>query len=245
MKRLTRFLRISYAAMRRRGSVSRKTAMLLICIVVFPAVALVAVLMSGADGEGQSSNTGIPLPPVPPVLEDESSPSITAESIRLLNSNAALQNKLNALRPAGTYVVVDTAANRLYLYRKSTLVRTAVISSGSGNVLEEPDGERRWVFDTPRGEYAVNSKLRNPDWVKPDWAFIEENEDIPARQQDRVVSGVLGDYALGFGNGYFIHGTLYTRLLGRNITHGCVRAANEDLKVIFNNAPLGTKIYIF
>ncbi len=57
--------------------------------------------------------------------------------------------------------------------------------------------------------------------------------------------GVLGDYALGFGNGYFIHGTLYTRLLGRNVTHGCIRVGDDDLKVVFNNAQIGTKIYIY
>jgi len=45
-----------------------------------------------------------------------------------------------------------------------------------------------------------------------------------------VEAGVLGDYALGFGQGYFIHGTLYTRLLGRNVTHGCIRVADKDLE---------------
>lgn len=179
------------------------------------------------------------------VILDEGLPALPGEEDSLARKNKLLRKKLDAYRPGGTYIIVDTASNRLYLYRGGAVVHQAIISSGSGNILEEPGGERRWIFDTPRGEYAVNSKLRDPDWVKPDWAFIEEVEEIPTRQSDRVVSGVLGDYALGFGNGYFIHGTLYTRLLGRNITHGCIRASNEDLKVIFANAAIGTKIYIF
>jgi len=61
-----------------------------------------------------------------------------------------------------------------------------------------------------------------PSWVKPDWAFIEEGEDIPKNYYDRIEEGVLGDYALEIGNGYFIHGTLYTRLLGKSVTHGCI-----------------------
>ena len=47
---------------------------------------------------------------------------------------------------------------------------------------------------------------------KPDWAFIEEGRGDPGNFKDRVEEGSLGDFALGFGNGYFIHGTLYTRL---------------------------------
>jgi L,D-transpeptidase YbiS len=60
-----------------------------------------------------------------------------------------------------------------------------------------------------------------------------------------VEEGVLGDYALAFGNGYFIHGTLYKRLLGRNVTHGCIRVGDEDLETIYKLSRLGTKIYIF
>jgi L,D-transpeptidase YbiS len=101
------------------------------------------------------------------------------------------------------------------------------------------------VFDTPRGEFAVNSKLVDPDWIKPDWAFIEEGESPPKKFDDRVDSAMLGDYALGFGNGYFIHGTLYTRLLGRNVTHGCVRVGDKDLEAVYKSVPVGSKIFIF
>ncbi|MDZ4383320.1 MAG: L,D-transpeptidase, partial [Thermodesulfovibrionia bacterium] len=57
--------------------------------------------------------------------------------------------------------------------------------------------------------------------------------------------GVLGDYALSLGNGYLIHGTLYTRLLGRNVTHGCIRVGDKDLKELYNTIPIGTKVIIF
>jgi L,D-transpeptidase YbiS len=50
---------------------------------------------------------------------------------------------------------------------------------------------------------------------------------------------------MGFGNGYFIHGTIYERLLGINVTHGCVRVGSEDLKIIFDKTPLGTAVFIF
>jgi len=157
-----------------------------------------------------------------------------------------LEKRMGGLLPKGLYIVIDTAENRLYLKNGDKVVREAVVSCGSGVVLEEPGGKKRsWVFDTPRGEFAVKSKITNPYWVKPDWAFIEEGEAIPRGLEDRIEAGTLGDYALGFGQGYFIHGTLYTRLLGRNVTHGCVRVGDEDLKYVFKAVSIGTKIYIY
>jgi L,D-transpeptidase YbiS len=157
-----------------------------------------------------------------------------------------IERRMAGLLPKGLHIVIDTAANRLLLKDGDKVVREAVVSCGSGVVLEEPGGKKRsWVFDTPRGEFFVKSKITNPYWVKPDWAFIEEGEAIPKELEDRIESGTLGDYALGFGQGYFIHGTLYTRLLGRNVTHGCVRVGDEDLKAVFKAVPIGAKIYIY
>lgn len=158
---------------------------------------------------------------------------------------AALRKKISSLSPKGIYIIIDTAKNRLYLKKGEETMREAVISTGSGSILKDPSGKREWIFDTPRGERSVKSKITNPDWVKPDWAFVEEGEEIPKDNKDRVESGMLGDYALSIGNGYLIHGTLYTRLLGRNVTHGCVRVGDEDLEYVYKNTPIGSKVIIF
>ena len=159
--------------------------------------------------------------------------------------NSALRQRLKNLTPDEIYIVIDTGRNMLYLKRGNGQIREAVISAGSGSILKDPAGKRQWIFDTPRGEYHVQTKYRAPAWTKPDWAFIEEGEAIPKDPRKRVEEGVLGDYALGFGNGYFIHGTLYTRLLGRNVTHGCIRVGDSDLKTLYSAAGVGTGIYIF
>jgi lipoprotein-anchoring transpeptidase ErfK/SrfK len=163
----------------------------------------------------------------------------------LKTRNAQLEGRLSALAPRGIYIVVDTAANRLYLMRSRKVVREVVVSCGSGDILEDPEGKREWIFDTPRGEFSVTSKLVNPTWIKPDWAFIEEGEKPPTDYNERIDNDTLGDYALGFGTGYFIHGTLYTRLLGRNVTHGCVRVGDKDLEEVFKAVPMGAKIFIY
>ncbi len=156
-----------------------------------------------------------------------------------------LEGKLAALAPKGIHVVVDTGANRLYLKEGDTVVREAVVSCGSGNVLRDPVGGQTWTFDTPRGEYQVQSKVRDPIWMKPDWAFVEEGAEIPKNPARRAERGVLGEYALGIGKGYFLHGTLYTRMLGRNVTHGCVRIGDKDLQVLYGTVPVGAKVFLF
>ncbi len=84
-----------------------------------------------------------------------------------------------------------------------------------------------------------------PVWRKPDWAYVEEGEPLPERDGDRMEYGVLGSFALGIGDGYYIHGTLYTRLLGQNVTHGCIRLSEPDLNKLVDLAPLGTPVFIF
>jgi len=180
------------------------------------------------------------------VLVAQAAPATLPSLARLRTQHTALKRQLSSYAPAGTYIVVDTARNRLYVKRRDAVLLDAVASTGSGTILDHPEQpERRWVFDTPRGAFAVQSKIVNPAWVKPDWAFVEEGLAIPANVEERVETGILGEYAFGFGNGYFIHGTLYTRLLGRNVTHGCIRLNDDDLRAVNRLADIGTPLIIF
>lgn len=174
-------------------------------------------------------------------------PSISSKKTldKVKRDNEILKERIAGLSPKGIYIIIDTAKNRLYLKNNGTVLLEAVVSTGSGSILEDPAGNRKWVFDTPRGVLTVQGKKLNPVWVKPDWAFIEEGEPIPKGYKERVEEGVLGDYGLELGNGYLIHGTLYTRLLGRNVTHGCVRVGDKDLKEIYEKTSIGTKVIIF
>ncbi len=157
-----------------------------------------------------------------------------------------LSKQLSQFTPNQPYILVDTARNRLYVKHQEEIVLDAIASTGSGTILDKPgEGNSQWIFDTPRGEFLIKSKLTNPTWIKPDWAFVEEGLAVPQNTADRAESGVLGDYALGFGKGYFIHGTLYTRLLGKNVTHGCIRLNDNDLKGVYKLARVGTPIMIF
>ena len=167
-------------------------------------------------------------------------------SARLGRRSRELAARLKATAPRGVYIVIDQTQNRLYLKRDDVTLLEAKCSAGSGMVLKETIGKKReWVFDSPRGQFEVLSLLRNPVWAKPDWAFVEDSQPIPKNPVDRLESGSLGEYGLYFGNGFLIHGTLYERLLGRAVSHGCIRVGRDDLRKVWANARIGTRIYIY
>lgn len=179
------------------------------------------------------------IPPPPDSL-------ISAQELRKLKSeNSRLKSSLDGQTPNGVHIVIDTGKNRLYLKNGSKILLDAVCSTGNGKILHDPDRKRQWVFNTPIGEHKVIKKVERPVWTKPDWAFIEEGEKIPHKFSERVEEEMLGDYALHIGNAYMIHGTLYRRLLGRSVTHGCIRLGDADLEKVFKSSPIGTPVFIY
>ena len=142
------------------------------------------------------------------------------------------------------YLVVDLLRNRLFLRKGENTLKEIIISTGRGDSLIF--GRRRWVFKTPTGVLRIIEKVKNPIWYKPDWAFLEEKKPIPPpNSKERLVRGMLGDYALDLGGGILIHGTPYEHLLGRSVSHGCIRVGKEDIKFLYENCPIGMKVYIY
>src|SRR5436309_3187929 len=92
---------------------------------------------------------------------------------------SALQNKVQSVEQqtddapdTGQTIIVSTAENKLYVRRDNQTVFQAVCSTGKGTTLAV-DG-KTWVFDTPIGKLHVVSKDENPQWVPPDWYYVEE-----------------------------------------------------------------------
>ncbi|HPR63571.1 MAG TPA: L,D-transpeptidase [Thermoanaerobaculia bacterium] len=153
---------------------------------------------------------------------------------------------LQNVRPRGTFVVIDRVHNRLWVRKGDHVIMEAEVSAGAGSILDDPSSDRSWVFDTPRGRFSIVNKRQNPLWTAPDWDYIERNEPLPRSHADRIQPGVLGEFALDLNiPNYMIHGTLYSRLLGRNVTHGCIRVGRDDLRVLWQRVPIGSPVFIF
>lgn len=157
-----------------------------------------------------------------------------------------LDRKLSGMIPTQSYIVINTVDNKFFLYEYGKIKRTGRTSTGKNSILITNDGKKKYLFKTPRGRLEVLSKQTNPVWSKPDWAFIEEGLPIPkAGDPSRFDKYTLGDYCLRLRDGYMIHGTIYKRLLGMPVTHGCIRLNDEDLEVVYKTLNPGSKVYIY
>ena len=177
-------------------------------------------------------------------------PSIESSASELRNPLEAeiesLRNDLARLAEDNAYIVIDTVHNRLQIRQGNSIIREAICATGSGKILLGPK-RKAWQFGTPKGIRLIERKVTNPIWAKPEWAFVETGLEAPVLPWafNRLDLTTLGKYAIKLGDGYEIHGTLYPRLLGRHITHGCVRLDDEDLAFAYKYAAVGNRVYIY
>ncbi len=171
--------------------------------------------------------------------------TLEREAALLEEENQGLKNMLRAQENDDIFLVVDTESNRLTMRQNDSLLLTTKVGTGSRQLIKSEAG-RKWYFESPMGSLTVLGKERNPVWIRPDWSYVEENMPVPAENDpDRIVRGVLGKYALILGNGYKIHGTKWTELLGTHFTHGCISVGDDDLEKLYHTVKIGTKVYLY
>jgi L,D-transpeptidase YbiS len=163
--------------------------------------------------------------------------------VTLITSFSLAQVQTDICPQGELQIEVDTQTNHLYLKCEETILMDAVCSTGSGRGMTI--GNRTWGFETPKGQFMIKSIVRDPVWRRPDWAFQEEGLSVPLSEEERHLEGALGEFALSIGNGYFIHGTLFERLLGQSVTHGCIRLGGEDLEFLAQSVSIGTPVVIY
>jgi hypothetical protein len=142
------------------------------------------------------------------------------------------------------YVVVDVEHNELRVMDGPRVLWRAPVGTGTGFRLSTRSG-RQWRFSTPSGTMQVQFKQLDPPWFRPDWWYIENRlpvppADSPARRQE----GGLGAAAVFLGNELAIHGTDKPELLGRRVSHGCIRLSNANAIRLFHNVQIGTPVVI-
>jgi lipoprotein-anchoring transpeptidase ErfK/SrfK len=96
----------------------------------------------------------------------------TAEVNALHSKVQTVGKQTDDIPDTGQTIIVSTAENKLYVRQGGQKVFEAICSTGKGTKLAI-DGQT-WVFETPIGKLRVVSKDENPEWVPPDWHYIEE-----------------------------------------------------------------------
>lgn len=142
------------------------------------------------------------------------------------------------------YIVISLSEFRLYLMEEGRVLWSAVVGTGTGTRLE--GAGQKWDFATPRGLFRVQGKEKNPVWYVPDWAWIERGKPIPPPDApERYEPGMLGTTALYLEEGIAIHGTNFPELLGRPVSHGCIRMTNEAVRRLYHEVEVGTPVLIY
>lgn len=154
------------------------------------------------------------------------------------------------LDPGEPYVVIRLAENRLLLVDGREVIWSAPVGTGTGFRLEGA-GES-WAFDTPRGVFRVERKEKDPVWIMPDWAFVEQGRPVPPPDSPlRRRKGMLGSTALYIGYELAIHGTNRPDLVtnpdpdARRVSHGCIRMTDEDARRLYHQVDVGTLVLIY
>jgi hypothetical protein len=146
--------------------------------------------------------------------------------------------------PDRKVVVVDVERNELRFMDGERVLWRAPVGTGTGFRLSTRSG-RQWQFHTPSGTMQVQYKELNPAWFRPDWWFIENKRPVPPQDSPlRKEEGGLGAAAVFLGNELAIHGTDKPELLGRRVSHGCIRLSNANAVRLFHNVQVGTPVMI-
>lgn len=126
-----------------------------------------------------------------------------------------------ALYTTASKIVIDLSERKLSVYRRGSLVRSFSVAVG------------RPGLSTPTGHFYLTQKLRPPD-----------------------PNGVYGVLQLGTsafqpklnywpdGGQVGIHGTNEPWLIGKAVSHGCVRMKNEAVREVSRLVPTGSPIEI-
>jgi lipoprotein-anchoring transpeptidase ErfK/SrfK len=134
-----------------------------------------------------------------------------------------------------THLVLRLAERRLYL-----------VQDGSEAPVESfPVAIGKEGWETPTGHFQVEEMIEHPDFLKVDDSIV------PVRVIKRIPPGPtnpLGERWIQFAHGegwtMGFHGTPNPELLGRAVSHGCVRMRNADVVRVYERVHLGTPVTV-
>ncbi len=119
----------------------------------------------------------------------------------------------------GHYLIINSKYNKMGYYKDGELVKEFKVATGK---LSTP---------TPQGKFKIVNKIKNRPYY---------SGGIPGGDPRNP----LGDRWLGlhvgftYGTTYAIHGNNNPSSIGKNISAGCIRMYNSDIRWLFDKIPV-------
>lgn len=149
------------------------------------------------------------------------------EFIKTAQKTITIQEKNNN----NYYIKIDISRNILTLLK------------GNIKIYEFPVASGRKGLRTPLGKYKIISKVRNPAWRHPSGKIVAGGSSYNPLGRYWLGLSKYGRYK-NYSGQYGIHGTNQPSLIGKWVSHGCVRMRNEDIEKIFELISIGTEVFV-
>ena len=130
----------------------------------------------------------------------------------------------------GHFIAISRSRRELRLFVNQRLVKTYRVGIGAAG------------FDTPAGQYEIESMAANPAWYVPnsEWAGDLAGKVIPGNDPSNPIKARW----MGFYDGAGIHGTADAASIGGAASHGCIRMLIPDVIDLYDRVPLHTPLSI-
>ena len=121
-------------------------------------------------------------------------------------------------------IVVNLSDNTLTLVNHGKFFRKYRVRTGRFNGL------------TPTGQFAIRTKLENPQWEDPATGKIY----APGHPENELATRWMGFDRAGLG----IHGTIHPESIGQYASRGCIGMLTEEVEELYDLVPRGTPVTI-
>ena len=130
---------------------------------------------------------------------------------------------------------VTRTETRLLLNLKK---RRVFVYQGQKMIASYPVAIGRPGWETPTGQFRVIQMVREPVWEHPFTGQL-----VPSGKNNPLGARWIGFWTDG-ENFIGFHGTPQENLIGRAVSHGCVRMRDRDIKALFEKVKIGTSVIV-
>jgi lipoprotein-anchoring transpeptidase ErfK/SrfK len=145
-----------------------------------------------------------------------------------LNPPVSLGNSRTATTATRTEtrLLLNLKKRRVFVYQGQKIIASYPVAIG----------RRGW--ETPTGQFRVIQMVREPVWEHPFTGQL-----VPSGKNNPLGARWIGFWTDG-ANFIGFHGTPQENLIGRAVSHGCVRMRDRDIKALFERVQIGTSVIV-
>ena len=125
-----------------------------------------------------------------------------------------------------TRLLLNLKKRRVFVYQGQKMIASYPVAIG----------RRGW--ETPTGQFRVIQMVREPVWEHPFTGQL-----VPSGKNNPLGARWIGFWTDG-ANFIGFHGTPQENLIGRAVSHGCVRMRDRDIKALFERVQIGTSVIV-